>query len=84
MSKVDVTSIKKKSLKCYETEKATGRRYFTKSVPQWNDSVEVGGLKTASFTARNFKHKRRVVTNTGTTMTNKRNKIRNFQTSNFT
>ena len=55
------------------TVKATGRRYFTNSVPQRDDSVEVGGLESASFTARNCKHKSRVITNTGTTMTNKIN-----------
>ena len=37
--------------------------------------VEVGGLENASFTARNFKHKGRIIRNAGTTMTNKRNKI---------
>ena len=58
--------------------KATGRRYFTNSVPQRYDLVEVEGLEGASFTAWNFKRKSRVITNAGTTIINKRNKIRNI------
>ena len=56
------------------TVKATGRRYFTNSVPQRDDSVEVGGLESASFTARNCNiYTEFVIKNTGTTMTSKIN-----------
>ena len=45
-SNVDVNNdIKKKYFKCGETVKATGRRYFTNSVPQRDDLVEVGSLE---------------------------------------
>lgn len=37
----------------------------------------IGDHESASFTGQNFKHKNRVTTNVGTTMANKRNKIRN-------
>ena len=47
------------------------------------NSVQVGGLKSASFTGPNSKHKNRVITKTNTAMNNKGHKIRIIQIRKF-